>query len=116
MLEHLDGPRLSTLARRYRVIVEQLLPLALELCSALHYMHGKGLLHLDVKPRNVVMSGRPRLIDLSVAAPVDAVTSFTRPVGTDAYMAPGAMRPGALLGDRPAEPTSGASASRCTRR
>ena len=88
VLEYLDGPRLSTLARRYRVIVEQLLPLALELCSALHYMHGKDLLHLDVKPRNIVMSGRPRLIDLSVAARIDAVTSFTRPVGTTAYMAP----------------------------
>ena len=88
LLEHLDGPRLSTLLRRYRVIVEQLLPLALELCAALHYMHGRGFLHLDVKPRNVVMSGRPRLIDLSVAATTDAVSSFTRPVGTDAYMAP----------------------------
>ena len=88
VLEHLDGPRLSTLTRRYRVIVEQLLPLALELCSALHYMHGRGFVHLDVKPRNVVMSGRPRLIDLSVAATTDAVSAFTRPVGTDAYMAP----------------------------
>jgi len=88
VLEFLDGPRLSTLARRYRVIVEQLLPLVLELCSALHYMHGKRLLHLDVKPRNVVMSGRPKLIDLSVAARFDAVSSFSRPVGTTAYMSP----------------------------
>jgi eukaryotic-like serine/threonine-protein kinase len=88
VLEFLDGPRLSTLIRRYRVIVEQLLPLALELCSALHYMHARGLLHLDVKPRNVVMSGRPRLIDLSVAATREEVAAFTQPVGTDAYMAP----------------------------
>lgn len=93
VLEYLDGPRLSTLLRRYRVIVEQLLPLALELCSALHYMHRRGFLHLDVKPRNVVMSGRPRLIDLSVATPVDAVSGFTRPVGTDAYMAPEQCEP-----------------------
>jgi eukaryotic-like serine/threonine-protein kinase len=88
VLEHLDGPRLSTLSRRYRIIVEQLLPLALELCSGLHYMHGKRFLHLDVKPRNVVMSGRPKLIDLSLAAPFDAVSSFKRHVGTSAYMAP----------------------------
>lgn len=88
VLEYLDGPRLSTLLRRYRVIVEQLLPLALELCSALHYMHGRRFLHLDVKPRNIVMSGRPRLIDLSVATTTDAVSTITRPIGTDAYMAP----------------------------
>jgi eukaryotic-like serine/threonine-protein kinase len=94
VLEYLDGPRLSTLLRRYRVIVEQLLPLALEVCSALHYMHSRGYVHLDVKPRNVVMSGRPRLIDLSVATTVDAVSGFTRPVGTDAYMSPEQCDPG----------------------
>ena len=88
LLEHLEGPRLSTLLRRYRVILEQLLPLALELCSALHYMHGRGFLHLDVKPRNVVMSARPRLIDLSVSMPAEDVGTITRAIGTDAYMAP----------------------------
>jgi len=88
VLEYLDGPRLSTLIRRYRVIVEQLLPLALELCSALHYMHGSRFLHLDVKPRNIVMSSRPRLIDLSVALTPEAVQNITRPIGTDNYMAP----------------------------
>ncbi len=88
LLEHLEGPRLSTLLRRYRVILEQLLPLGIELCSALHYMHGRGYLHLDVKPRNVVMSARPRLIDLSVAMPLEDVRGITRPIGTDAYMAP----------------------------
>ena len=88
VLEHLDGPRLSTLLHRYRIILEQLLPLTLELCSALHYMHSRRFLHLDVKPRNVVMSSRPRLIDLSVALPVETARSTTRPVGTDAYMSP----------------------------
>jgi serine/threonine-protein kinase len=88
LLEYLDGPRLSTLIRRFGVILEQLLPLAVELCSALHYMHARGTLHLDVKPRNIVMSAQPRLIDLSVATSLDAIGSITRPVGTDAYMAP----------------------------
>jgi serine/threonine protein kinase len=88
VLEYLDGPRLSTLVRRYGVIVEQLLPLALELCSALHYMHGRGFLHLDVKPRNVVMSTKPRLIDLSIAASIEEARATTEPVGTNAYMAP----------------------------
>jgi eukaryotic-like serine/threonine-protein kinase len=93
VLEHLEGPRLSTLLRRYRVVVEQLLPLALELCSALHYMHRQEYLHLDVKPRNVVMSSRPRLIDLSIATTTDLVSAFTKPVGTDAYMAPEQCEP-----------------------
>jgi serine/threonine protein kinase len=88
VLEFLDGPRLSTLIRRYGVIVEQLLPLALEVCSALHYMGTKGFVHLDVKPRNIVMSAPPRLIDLSVAIHVDDVQRIETQTGTDAYMAP----------------------------
>jgi eukaryotic-like serine/threonine-protein kinase len=88
VLEFLDGPRLSTLIRRYGVIVEQLLPLALEVCSALHYMSTKGFVHLDVKPRNIVMSAPPRLIDLSVAIHVDDVQRIETQTGTDAYMAP----------------------------
>lgn len=88
LLEYLDGPRLSTLLRRYGVILEQLLPLALELCSALHYMAGRGFVHLDVKPKNVVMSAPPRLIDLSVAQPLEALAGLESQVGTDPYMAP----------------------------
>ena len=88
VLEFLDGPRLSTLVRRYGVVPEQLLPLALQMCSALHYMAGRGVVHLDVKPRNIIMAGPPRLIDLSVARRVEEVPAITSPIGTDAYMAP----------------------------
>ena len=94
VLEFLDGPRLSTLIRRYGVILEQLLPLALQLCSALHYMSSRGIVHLDVKPRNVIMSAPPRLIDLSVATRLDQVATLTSPTGTDAYMAPEQCLPG----------------------
>jgi serine/threonine-protein kinase len=88
VLEFLDGPRLSTLLRRYGVIVEQLLPLALELCSALHYMSTSRIVHLDVKPRNIVMAAPPRLIDLSVATHLDELAAIQGQIGTDAYMAP----------------------------
>lgn len=88
VLELLDGPRLSTLERRYGIIVEQLLPLALQLCSVLHYMASQGYAHLDVKPRNIIMSSTPKLIDLSVAQPFERARTSTSPIGTDMYMAP----------------------------
>ena len=88
VLEHLDGPRLSTVIRRYRPALEQAVPLALSLCSALHCLREEGWLHLDVKPKNVILGSPPRLIDLSVARRVDTVSSISAPVGTDAYMAP----------------------------
>jgi serine/threonine protein kinase len=81
VLEFLEGPRLSTLLRKYdRLALEQLLPLGLELCSALHYLSGRVVVHLDVKPRNVIMGGPPRLIDFSVARSVNAAQQITSPV------------------------------------
>lgn len=88
VLEFVEGPRLSTLIRRYGVILEQALPLALNLCSVLHYLAVEGVVHLDVKPRNIIMAGSPRLIDLSVARPIDDLRSLKDRVGTDAYMSP----------------------------
>ena len=88
-LEFLDGPRLSTLVRRHGILLpEQLFPLARQLSSALHYLHGRQILHLDVKPRNIVMGPVPRLIDLSIARRFGEVPRIRGAIGTDAYMAP----------------------------
>jgi serine/threonine protein kinase len=88
VLQHIEGPRLSTLIRRHgRLQEQQYLPLAIEVAAALHYLRGIDLLHLDVKPSNVIMSAPARLIDLSIARPVeDAARS--RGLGTDYYMSP----------------------------
>lgn len=89
VLEHLDGPRLSTLVRKHGVLSpQQYLPLAIEVASALHYMHGQGFVHLDVKPSNIIMGAPAKLIDVSVARSLDAAAALTYPVGTDSYMAP----------------------------
>jgi serine/threonine protein kinase len=88
VLELIEGPRLSTLIRRHGADLEQLLPLSLNLCSVLHYLGREGVVHLDVKPRNVIMGTEPRLIDLSIARDVNDLDTLTGPVGTDAYMAP----------------------------
>lgn len=89
VLEHLDGPRLSTLIRRHGALSpNQYLPLGIEVASALHYMHGRGFLHLDVKPSNIIMGAPAKLIDVSVARSTGRAAALTYSVGTDAYMAP----------------------------
>jgi serine/threonine protein kinase len=89
VLEHLEGPRLSSLQRKHGpLLLEQLVGLAIEISSALHYLAMEGLVHLDVKPSNIIMGGPPRLIDLSVARAFDQLQRLRSPVGTDAYMAP----------------------------
>jgi serine/threonine protein kinase len=88
VLELLDGPRLSTVIRRYKVSLEQVLPLTLQICSVLHYLAGEGWVHLDVKPSNVILSTQPRLIDLSIARTVEDARGLSSPAGTARYMAP----------------------------
>ena len=89
VLEHLEGPRLSSLERKHGpLLMEQLVALAIEISSALHYLAGEGLVHLDVKPSNIIMGGPPRLIDLSVARTLEQCARLRSPVGTKAYMAP----------------------------
>jgi eukaryotic-like serine/threonine-protein kinase len=89
LIEHLEGPTLRELIDRDGALpLEQVLPLGLHMTSALHYLAAERVVHLDVKPDNVVMGAPPRLIDLSVARSVQAAAALRRPVGTDGYMAP----------------------------
>lgn len=104
VLEFVEGPRLSTLIRRFGPLeTEQAAPLAVEVASALHYLHGLGVVHLDVKPKNLIMGAPPRLIDLSIARSLAAAAELTIPVGTDPYMAPEQCVPGPGLVGRAAD-------------
>jgi serine/threonine protein kinase len=88
-IEYVEGPRLSTLIRRHgRLNPEQAFPLGRQLASTLHFLHAEGILHLDVKPSNIIMGPTPRLIDLSVARRVEGAHRINGYVGTDAYMSP----------------------------
>jgi serine/threonine-protein kinase len=63
------------------------------LARAVHYAHGKGFLHCDLKPSNVLLDaqGHPYLTDFGLArrAGVDSSLSISgRFLGTPSYMAP----------------------------
>lgn len=89
LLEHLEGWTLRRLIKRECALpLEQSLPLALHVAASLHYLAASGVVHLDVKPSNIVMGVPPRLIDLSIARSLESAAGLRVPIGTDAYMAP----------------------------
>ncbi|MEV0490149.1 serine/threonine-protein kinase [Streptomyces atratus] len=88
VLETLTGETLDHLIGRLRrrPPAEDVALLGVHLCSATHYLHGHGLLHLDLKPSNVVVDcGHAKVLDLSVARPPGLAPPG---VGTFCYMAP----------------------------
>ena len=88
-IEYVEGPRLSTLIRRHgRLNPDQAFPLGRQLAATLHFLHDQGIVHLDVKPSNIIMGPTPRLIDLSVARTIERAARINGYVGTDAYMSP----------------------------
>ena len=79
-------------------------------------LHGRGgILHLDVKPDNIIMGVPPRLIDLSIATPLAEAADAARRARDRRLHAARAVRPGGPSGrDLARPPTSGASARRST--
>jgi eukaryotic-like serine/threonine-protein kinase len=95
VMETLAGETLGHMIdREAELSVPELAQLGIHLCSAIRYLHLHGVLHLDLKPSNVIAEcGRAKLIDLSVArAPGPAHAG----IGTHYYLSPEQARGGDL--------------------
>lgn len=89
ILETLTGQTLAHLIethQRKRLPANQVAHLGLQLCSAVRYLHRNDLLHLDLKPSNIVAQPPlAKVMDLSIAHPPG---KSRKGAGTRYYMAP----------------------------
>jgi tetratricopeptide (TPR) repeat protein/TolB-like protein len=96
VMPYLEGESLrERLAREGELPVAQAVKILREVVDALATAHGRGVVHRDIKPDNVMLSGRHAVVtDFGVAKAVSEATGrhdlTTKGValGTPAYMAP----------------------------
>ena len=91
-LELIKGVSLESLLRQRRLSPVEATQIAAEVCRALRDMHDHRLLHLDIKPGNILLgrNGIIKLTDFGLALPMSArhVAEPGRNSGTLPYMPP----------------------------
>ncbi len=87
ILEYVEGPTLAELIPR-RLPIEFCAWIAKQVAQALLAVHREGILHRDVKPRNIFISweGEVKLGDLGLAVDFEEVSATL--AGTPAYLSP----------------------------
>ncbi len=96
VMPFVDGESLrDRLAREKQLPIPDAVRILKEVADALAYSHARGVVHRDIKPGNVLLSGRHAVVtDFGVAKAVtasasrDTMTTVGMAVGTPHYMAP----------------------------
>ena len=91
LMPYYPGPTLDRLVKRpgRRIGVSDAMRLAFHVGAALVHVHGRGFLHMDVKPGNIIVApgGHPVLFDFGSARAI-GTPGPGEPIGTDPYIAP----------------------------
>jgi len=98
-LEYVEGARsLLRYAREQRLDARAKLDLLARVDDAVHHGHQRGIVHLDLKPGNVLVdaAGHPKIIDFGIARAVEERGARgPELMGTLPYMSPEQCTPGA---------------------
>jgi len=105
VMQYIEGETLADLIRRETLKSSQIVPLAQQIASALGNAHAHGIIHRDIKPKNIMVtpSGQVKVLDFGLAKTMpknleDATESISQLskdgllVGTIAYMSPEQLR------------------------
>ena len=85
-----EGTDLATRIRQGPVSCHETAELVAMVAEALHYAHGHGLVHRDVKPANILLdqARRPIVVDFGLALKDEDFGRSPLVAGTPAYMSP----------------------------
>lgn len=98
--DYVDGPTLQKLLETGEIFNrDQILNMIRQIVEALGYIHSEGLIHGGVKPSNVFLSGRDRVVLGNLAVPFQDLNVVLERTAYDfRYAAPEMFRQGSELG------------------
>ena len=98
VMEFVDGPSLRERMRAPQEDYQETLRVMLQICRAIEYAHGRGVIHRDLKPENILFDEQagdiPKVTDFGLASFMEdtstrfALTGTHMAMGTLSYMAP----------------------------
>ena len=99
VMEMVEGRPVTKHCDEQRLALDARIELFCEVCEGVEHAHQKGILHRDLKPRNILVDQQgafpaPKIIDFGIAKAMhgsgadDTVTRKGQWVGTPAYMSP----------------------------
>ncbi|NUN48308.1 MAG: protein kinase [Candidatus Brocadiae bacterium] len=97
VMEYVKGMSLAARLANKGCTLKEMVDIALQVCSALHYAHENGVVHRDIKPANILIdeaSGIAKVADFGIAqlaeksTAIGTLTGDHMAMGTLDYMAP----------------------------
>ena len=100
IMELVKGEPITEYADHNQLTIHERLELFSQVCHAVHHAHQKGVIHRDIKPRNVLVSTQDdrslaKVIDFGIAKAISTpltdrtlFTDFKQLIGTPQYMSP----------------------------
>jgi eukaryotic-like serine/threonine-protein kinase len=88
--KYIEGTTLAKRLKGNRPSLSEAVELVAMVAETLHYAHGQGLVHRDIKPGNILLesTGKPFLTDFGLALREQDIGRGPRYVGTLPYMSP----------------------------
>jgi tRNA A-37 threonylcarbamoyl transferase component Bud32 len=91
-MEYLEGESLESFARKEQLLpIRKTIDVTAQVCDALAYAHGHGIVHRDIKPANIMIlkNGLVKVTDFGIARATASSKTRTGVIkGTPYYMSP----------------------------